>query len=288
MFGLIFTTLGQGKSIAKEFGEAWSAVFSKTNNDAIKFSDDFTSALNKNIGYINSYKNAVDGGMSKTEAISKHLASASTEAKEYADSTNIAEINTDKFARSQKSAEIATIAQTKSLTNIRTIINTYNEGADKLGLTTDEFNNSVKKSNGSLGTYLSSLNGAKAAMGGYIKSLVSAKLSTIALSVASAALNAVISFGISIAIQAVITLISELVHREEKLIEKSEEAKNAIQSINDKLKEDSKIVNDTAERFATLAQKVEDLGKLTQNYSYICKTLHTKLCKVYVFAAYFA
>lgn len=265
MSSLIFTTLGQGKSIVKEFGEAWSAVFSKTNNEAIEFSDDFTSALNKNIGYINSYKDAIDRGMSKTEAIAKYLASASTEAKEYADSTNIAEINTDKFARSQKSAEIATIAQTKSLTNIRTIINTYNAGADKLGLTTDEFNKSVKESNGNLGAYLSSLNGAKASMSGYIKSLVSAKLSTIALSVASAALNAAITFGISIAIQAVITLISELVHREEKLIEKSEEAKNAIQSINDKLKEDSKIVNDTAERFAILAQKVEDLGKLTQN-----------------------
>ena len=265
MFSLIFTTLGQGKSVAKEFGEAWSAVFSKTNNEAIKFSEDFTTALNKNIGYINDYKNAVDGGMSETEAMAKHLASASTEAKEYAASTNVAEISTEQFARSQKSAEIATAAQTKSLTNIRTIINTYNAGADKLGLTTDEFNKSVKESNGSLGTYLSSLNGAKASMSGYIKSLVSAKLSTIALSVASAALNAAITFGISIAIQAVITLISELVHREEKLIEKSEEAKNAIQSINDKLKEDSKIVNDTAERFATLAQKVEDLGKLTQN-----------------------
>lgn len=265
MSSLIFTTLGQGKSIVKEFGEAWSAVFSKTNNEAIKFSEDFTTALNKNIGYINDYKNAVDGGMSETEAMAKHLASASTEAKEYAASTNVAEISTEQFARSQKSAEIATAAQTKSLTNIRTIINTYNAGADKLGLTTDEFNKSVKESNGSLGTYLSSLNGAKASMSGYIKSLVSAKLSTIALSVASAALNAAITFGISIAIQAVITLISELVHREEKLIEKSEEAKNAIQSINDKLKEDSKIVNDTAERFATLAQKVEDLGKLTQN-----------------------
>lgn len=265
MFSLIFTTLGQGKSVAKEFCEAWSAVFSKTNNEAIKFSEDFTTALNKNIGYINDYKNAVDGGMSETEARAKHLASAATEAKKYAASTNVAEISTEQFARSQKSAEIATAAQTKSLTNIRTIINTYNAGADKLGLTTDEFNKSVKESNGSLGTYLSSLNGAKASMSGYIKSLVSAKLSTIALSVASAALNAAITFGISIAIQAVITLISELVHREEKLIEKSEEAKNAIQSINDKLKEDSKIVNDTAERFATLAQKVEDLGKLTQN-----------------------
>ncbi len=265
MFSLIFTTLGQGKSIAKEFGEAWTAVFSKTNNEAIKFGDDFTNALNKNIGYINNYKNAVDGGMSKTEAMAKYLASASTEAKEYADSTNIAEIDTEKFAKSQKSAEIATIAQTKSLTNIRSIINTYNSGVDTLGLTTDEFNKSVKESNGSLGTYLSSLNGAKASMVGYIGSLVSAKFKTVALSVASAALNAAISFGISLAIQGIITLISELVHREEKLIEKSEEAKNAIQAITDELKEDSEIVSSTSERFATLAQKVEDLGKLTQN-----------------------
>lgn len=154
MFSLIFTTLGQGKSIVKKFGEAWSAVFSKTNNEAIKFSDDFTSALNKNIGYINSYKNAIDGGMSEAEAMAKYLASASIEAKEYAASTNVAEISTEQFARSQKSAEIATAAQAKSLTNIRTIINTYNAGADKLGLTTDEFNKSVKKSNGNLGAYL--------------------------------------------------------------------------------------------------------------------------------------
>lgn len=264
MFSLIFTTLGQGKSVIGEIGEALSAVVGK-NNAPIKFSDDFTNSLNNNIAYIKNYKDALDSGMSKTEAIATYLASASAEAKEYAYATNVAEISTENFARSQRAAEIATIAQTKSLTNVRSIIDTYNDGADKLGLTIDEFNNSVKESNSSLGTYLSSLNGTKATMGGYIKSLISAKLGTIALSIATAALNATISFGISIAIQGLITLISDWIHKEEKLIEKSEEAKSAIQSINDNLNANTKTVSDTAERFATLAQNVGALGKLTQN-----------------------
>ena len=262
---MIFKASGQNASIVSQFKDSLSALFSKNYSGAVEFGNDFSKTLSKDIAYIQSYKDALDAGVSQTEAFSLYLASASIGAREYADSTNAAEISTTSFVKSQKSAEVSTIAQSKSLSNIRSIINSYNEGTDKLGLTTKEFTESVKKGNSGLGDYLVSLNGAEAKMGGYIRSLIAAKVSTIALQVASAALNAAISFGISIAIQGLITLITNLVKREENLIEKSQEAKSKIQSISDEFNENAKTVKDVEERYAELAQGVENLGKITQS-----------------------
>lgn len=84
--------------------------------------------------------------MTTTEALAQYMASASSAARNYAKSTNVSEIAVEKFATIQRSAEVATMAQSKSLSNVRAIINTYNAGADKLNLTTTEFTQSVKES----------------------------------------------------------------------------------------------------------------------------------------------
>ena len=102
-------------------------------------------------------------------------------------------------------------------------------------------------------------------MGGYIKSLVGAKISTIGLQIATATLNAMLTFGISIALQWLISLVSDLAHREERLIEKSEEARSCIQSITDEFEDNSKTVEEVKKRYAELAQSVENIGKVTQS-----------------------
>lgn len=255
--------MGQWREIPKLIGNKLSA--SSKNDGNITYSNDFSKSLDKDIESLNNYKTALNGGMTQTDAFTRYLAGASAGAKEYANATNAAEISATAFATKQRSAEIATIAQGRSLTNTRAIINTYNSGTEKLGLTTDEFTESVKTGNNGLGNYLSSLNGAEASMGGYIKSLVGAKISTIGLQIASAALNAALTFGISIALQWLISLVSDLIHREERLIEKSEDARSCIQSITDEFEDNSKTVEDVKKRYAELAQGVENIGKLTQS-----------------------
>ena len=59
-----------------------------------------------------------------------------------------------------------------------------------------------------LGSYLTSLNGANAGLGGYIKSLGIAKLKTIALSIATTALNMVIGAIASFVIKGITNIIN--------------------------------------------------------------------------------
>lgn len=258
-----------GREVVSVFdgvGQKIKALFGKDFGENISFGKEFKETLDKDLASIKEYKKAVTTGkMSPVDASANYMASASTAAKEYIENTDRAKISTNDFANKQIKAEIATISQGKSFKNVASIIKTYNSGVEKLGLNNTQFTESVSEGNQNLGKYLSSVGQGNASVKKYIASLIAAKAATIGLQIVTTMLNAAISLGVSIAIQGVITLIDNLVHREEKLIEKSEEAKDAIQSITDKFEEDSNTVDEVSRRFATLAQKVDDLGKLTQN-----------------------
>ena len=108
-----------------------------------------------------------------------------------------------------------------------------------------------------MANYLANLNGANATFGGYIKHLAKAKISTIGLQIATTALNAAISFGIGLLISYAFEGLMYIINYEENLIKKSKEAADAISTLSDKLKETQKLVKDSAERFAKLAQGVD-------------------------------
>lgn len=69
------------------------------------------------------------------------------------------------------------------------------------------------------------------------KSLITLRAKTIAATVATTALNMAISLGLSIAIQGLVTGIDYLIHREERMAEAAEEAKESISSIGSELKD---------------------------------------------------
>ena len=121
------------------------------------------------------------------------------------------------------------------------------------------FADAVSITNGRLGTYLTGLNGAKASLGGYVTSLVGATMKTFALKAATIALNAALTMGISVIISGIVSAISEWAHKTENMISASEEAVDKIKSINDELKNNQKTISDTAERYAELAQGVDQL-----------------------------
>lgn len=106
-------------------------------------------------------------------------------------------------------------------------INDYNQALSKSKKTQKKFLNSLSNQSPILSTYFTSIQGAKATFGGYIKNLVSAKLSTIALSVATTAMTTVLTAGISVAIGFLITKISNYIHAQERAREKSAELSKA-------------------------------------------------------------
>ena len=111
-----------------------------------------------------------------------------------------------------------------------------------------------------LGNYLTSLNGANAGLGGYIKSLGIAKLKTIALSIATTALNMVIGAIAS-------TIASFIIKGVTNIINSAENMKKAVDdmvtSYNDSLKtleSHKKTINDIKDDYETLSKGVDELG----------------------------
>ena len=95
---------------------------------------------------------------------------------------------------------------------------------------------------------------------GYASSLVGATLKTVALQVATTALNAAITMGASLIVTGIITAISNWIRQDEILAEKAETAKQKIDELNNNYKEHSQLVSDSAKRYAELAQGVDQLS----------------------------
>lgn len=95
---------------------------------------------------------------------------------------------------------------------------------------------------------------------GYTSSLVGATLKTVALQVATTALNAAITMGASLIVGGIITAISNWIRQDEILAEKAETAKQKIDELNNNYKEHSQLVSDSAKRYAELAQGVDQLS----------------------------
>lgn len=111
-----------------------------------------------------------------------------------------------------------------------------------------------------LGNYLTSLNGANAGLGGYIKSLGIAKLKTIALSIATTALNMVIGAIASAIASFVIKGITNIINSAENI---KKAVDDMVTSYNDSLKtleSHKKTINDIKDDYATLSKGVDELG----------------------------
>ena len=171
------------------------------------------------------------------------------------------------FEAQQRQTQISLIASNKSFRSVSSLLEEYNTGCKTCGLTQTGFAEGVGKSNPIFGNYLSNLNDSEATMGGYIGSLVKAKAATIGMQAATMAFNMALSYGIGILVSAAISGIDYLIHYEEKLIEKTEDAANAISSISSDFKSKSDTVKDIGKEFAELAQGVDALTGANKSLS---------------------
>ena len=127
------------------------------------------------------------------------------------------------------------------------------------------FATAVSLTNTKLGSYLTGLNGAKASLSGYGVSLIASTAKTVGLTIATTALNAALTFGISAIITGVVSAFATWINSSKKITEAAEEAKDKISSINDDLKTNTETVENAKQRYAELAQEVENLGKVNQS-----------------------
>lgn len=171
------------------------------------------------------------------------------------------------FEAQQRQTQISLIASNKSFRSVSSLLEEYNTGCKTCSLTQTEFAEGVGKANHILGNYLLTVDNGEAKMGGYIKSLVASKAATIGMQAATMALNMALSWGISALMSLAFTSIDNIIPREEKLIEKSEDAANAISSISSDFKSKSDTVKDIGKEFAELAQGVDALTGANKSLS---------------------
>ncbi len=141
---------------------------------------------------------------------------------------------------------------------INKAIQLYNQRVNSASGNQAIFAESMKRFNPQLSSYLTGLNGANASMKGYGIHLVGATIKTVALQAASMALNAALTWGVSLAIQGIIAGVQalwKLVPTTEHLKKSLEETAQALadirserESLNDELKT-------TEERIAELEAK---------------------------------
>lgn len=221
------------------------------------FSSQFNSTLGSDTVAIQSYINAVNNGSTTTQAFEMHMRGASTAAQTYVQSMNFAALSTDAYVQQAKMAEIATMAQNKSFTSVRSILNTYNTGLSEVGLSSQQFTQSVAQGNSVLGRYLANVGVGNATMRGYVGTLIAAKAATIGLRIAQTALNAAIGFGLGLVVQFVMSGIAKAF---EAIKEACKSAEEKMSDLNTKFQEISSKAQETAKNFQQLKSSVADIA----------------------------
>ena len=149
---------------------------------------------------------------------------------------------------------------------IQTALNTYNSNLSKSTRLQNAYINAISKQNSGLGKYLSGLNGAQAGMRGYIASLVGATAKTIGLQIATTALNAAVTMGVSFLISAAISAIMKWINTKEELAEKVDELTSKYKEQHNELKKlqgDYDATNESSmiSKYAELSKGVDELGR---------------------------
>lgn len=141
---------------------------------------------------------------------------------------------------------------------INKAIQLYNQRVNSASGNQAIFAESMKRLNPQLRNYLVGLNGANASMKGYGVHLVGATIKTVALQAASMALNAALTWGVSLAIQGIIAGVQalwKLVPTTEHLKKSLEETAQALSDIRSEKESLNDELKTTEERIAELEAK---------------------------------
>ena len=98
-----------------------------------------------------------------------------------------------------------------------------------------QYNRALQNSTGYVGSYLRSLNGAEASLSGYVKYLITTKSSTIALTIATAAMKTALITGVTVGISLLVQQFSKWIHAQEESRKKSVEISKTYKEQTDSL-----------------------------------------------------
>ena len=256
---MIFSTIEDdaklsGQRITSAFdGIITSIKKTVKSTSGITFDIEFNKALKKDTQALSNYISELKKkNVTMEQAFANTMREASPEVQKYAQTTNTKNLDPNKFAEQQKQWQVSLLAQENSFKNIKTLLNEYNSslnensnGVTKCGIEQTNFVNAVGKSNSVLGKYLTGLNGTNATMKGYIGKLVASKIATIGLEIATTALNAAITMGISALVQLGIEGISHLINYYDELDQK-------VKDVTATYKEQKTSLTDTSKELETL------------------------------------
>ena len=237
------------------------SIFDKTT--FVNFGSSFEAQFQSDVIAIENYINELNNGRSAEEAFAATMRSASIEAQEFANSLNATTYSEEQaaqalsnFAARQSASQISMMAQNRSLSNVRLLLNEYNSGLQNCGLTQQQFRQSVGESNSILGNYLGTVGVGNATMKGYIGSLISAKVATIGLRIATTALNAVIGMGIGLIVSLISSGVQWVI---EQIAEACKSSEEKLKSLNEEFEELLKNVQTLSNDFQTLKSNFKDV-----------------------------
>lgn len=262
-----------GKRIGNIFSISANKVNEAWNRIGVNSNPEFKKSLDADVASLKAYKQALNDGIPAVQAEKQHLKEASYAAREYAKNKEASAIEIATFEKEQKQANIALEASNKSLASTRAILKEYNSSlkdsknqCKNTGLAQKDFTKAVGDGNKNLGNYLSGLKGGKASMSGYVSSLIKGKLATIGMTVATTALNMVLTMGASFIVSSLMSAISSWINAEKELAEKVEEVTSKFKEQHSelqKLKKDYDTSNEDSmiSKYERLSKGVDSLGR---------------------------
>ena len=142
----------------------------------------------------------------------------------------------------------------KNYKSLNGAIADYNKAISKSMIHGNAYIASIEGTNDALAQYLKNLNGAPATIRGYISSLIKTKAATIGVELATAAMNAVITAGISILTSLVVTEIS-------KIITSAKEAREAAFELSEAYASESQSLEEQITEYQELSTELEEAIK---------------------------
>lgn len=143
------------------------------------------------------------------------------------------------------------ISLTKKITAI-------NSAIKETGTALNSDNKLLEGTSASFKKYVTSVDNGKVSLAGYGKELVLNTAKTAALTAGTIALNAAISFGLSAAITAIISLIDNWIHAQEKAVQKNNELKQEAEDTASKINQEITSVQELTKEYNEFSNKIKN------------------------------
>lgn len=262
---IIDEATGASKGITSIFGKAANSIKTSLNN--INISNGFSASLNQDdVTSLIAYNGQLQAGIDKTTAWNDCMVNASQAAQNAARSNAFLSDGLNGYIKSQQAATVSTLAQNKSLSSAKALLNEYYSGCKTTGMGVDDFRAAVQQTNPQLAAQMTAAGGATKGLFAYAASTAVAKAGALALKIGVMALNATLTMGIGLIVGELMSAVTSWINKEKDLAEEVEEVTTKFNEQHkslQKMKGDFDTDNESSmiSRYAKLSKGVDRLGQ---------------------------